>query len=135
MNAAELRPGDYITRASWAKKSVVIVTSIVGSIVHGTFNGQNATYVGDGWLLLERPAQKEPEAPVAEPEAPATEVKPKPVPKKRPKGAQEYKGNGKHYWQKVNGETKRLRVPGGWLYDTGTAAVFVPIPEVVGYAV
>lgn len=66
--------------------------------------------------------------------------------KARPRGAQEYKGNGKHLWQDVteDGTSKRLRVPGGWLYNTAVYVddefvsadtVFVPVPEVVGYAV
>lgn len=63
-------------------------------------------------------------------------------PKKRPHGAQEYKGNGKHQWEKVTAETMRLRVPGGWLYgeysrriDRVVNSTFVPVPQAVGYAV
>jgi hypothetical protein len=75
-----------------------------------------------------------------------------------PKGKQEYKGNGKHKWELVSadpkgaGHTYRLRVPGGWLYRTvstypgegfgpgdgdpiSVAQSFVPVPDVVGYAV
>jgi hypothetical protein len=40
-------------------------------------------------------------------------------------GAQLYKGNGKHRWEVVvglddgRGDTvRRLRVPGGWIYET-----------------
>lgn len=54
---------------------------------------------------------------------------------KRPHGAQEYKGNGKHDWEPVIGETERLRVPGGWLYQGKYDTVFVPVPEAVGYVV
>jgi hypothetical protein len=63
-------------------------------------------------------------------------------PKKRPHGAQEYKGNGKHNWERVTGETMRLRVPGGWLYgeysrriDRVVNSTLVPVPQAVGYAV
>ena len=83
-----------------------------------------------------------PEAPKAEPAKPAAT-------KKRPHGAQEYKGNGKHSWETVVSETTageaivRLRVPGGWLYATQSldnyeitsTMTFVPVPEAVGYAV
>lgn len=71
-------------------------------------------------------------------------VKPEAKAKKAPKGKQAYKGNGKHLWEDVLAEgisygyrTKRLRVPGGWLYrsDMDTASVFVPTPAVVGYAI
>lgn len=76
------------------------------------------------------------------------EMYPAPTPAKRktPKGAQAYKGNGKHCWELVaecdetNTITERLRVPGGWVYrdrtseETG-AGVFVPVPNVVGYVV
>jgi hypothetical protein len=60
--------------------------------------------------------------------------------RKPPKGDQQYKGNGKHDWEDVTEDsfTRRLRVPGGWLYiDTKyeSALVFVPVPEVVGYKV
>jgi hypothetical protein len=59
--------------------------------------------------------------------------------KKRPHGKQEYKGNGKHEWEDVTSGTRRLRVPGGWLYSHALygvpAIAFVPVPEVVGYAV
>jgi hypothetical protein len=72
--------------------------------------------------------------------------------KRRPHGAQEYKGNGNHKWEEVTvdakgaGHTYRLRVVGGWLYRTVSAApiagsapsvsvVFVPMPDTVGYAV
>lgn len=118
---SELNVGDLVTRAGW-DGCVVKVTEVSSNSLTVDYVGSVLRYRhSGGWELVEP--------------APTAEVKPKPAPKKRPKGAQEYKGNGKHYWQKVNGETKRLRVPGGWLYDTGTAAVFVPIPEVVGYAV
>jgi hypothetical protein len=73
---------------------------------------------------------------------PYVEPQPEPKPKKRPHGAQEYKGNGKHAWEKVTGETMRLRVPGGWLYgeysrriDRVVNSTFVPVPQAVGYAV
>jgi len=67
----------------------------------------------------------------------------KPKTKKAPKGAQAYKGNGKHEWESVAYAVERLRVPGGWLYQTyngdnyevSKAVTFVPVPEVVGYAV
>ena len=56
-----------------------------------------------------------------------------------PKGAQEYKGNGKHEWERVekDGVTDRLRVPGGWLYRDGfhNTVSFVPMPDVVGYKI
>ncbi len=77
--------------------------------------------------------------------------------KPTPKGAQAYKGNGKHKWELVTadakgaGHTYRLRVPGGWLYRTvssfkpfdgetegdiaAQSTVFVPVPNAVGYAV
>jgi hypothetical protein len=63
--------------------------------------------------------------------------------KKAPKGKQAYRGNGKHSWEPVTGNTVRLRVPGGWLYgrastvspETVRDAVFVPVPQAVGYAV
>lgn len=64
-----------------------------------------------------------------------------PAAKKRPHGAQEYRGNGKHAWEIVADDTKRLRVPGGWLYRYGNtyanehAITFVPVPEAVGYVV
>jgi hypothetical protein len=69
-----------------------------------------------------------------------------PVKRKAPRGAQAYRGNGQHDWEDVtaDGDTKRLRVPGGWLYATvsrvngkvkDTNKVFVPVPDVVGYAV
>lgn len=68
--------------------------------------------------------------------------KPEPVKRKAPKGAQQYKGNGKHAWEKVTAETMRLRVPGGWLYgeysrriDRVVNSTFVPVPQAVGYAV
>jgi hypothetical protein len=71
-----------------------------------------------------------------------TVVKDEPKPRKRPHGAQEYKGNGKHKWERVTGETMRLRVPGGWLYgeysrriDRVVNSTFVPVPQAVGYAV
>lgn len=73
---------------------------------------------------------------------PFVEKKPEPKPRKRPHGAQEYKGNGKHKWETVTGETMRLRVPGGWLYgeysrriDRVVNSTFVPVPQAVGYAV
>jgi hypothetical protein len=58
----------------------------------------------------------------------------------RPHGDQEYLGNGEHEWEEVcvsnnDGTTWRLRVPGGWIYDTPRGSVFVPMPEVVGYAI
>ena len=75
---------------------------------------------------------------------------PAPV-KARPRGAQEYKGNGNHKWEEVSvdakgaGHTYRLRVPGGWLYRTvstddrgytdAQSSCFVPMPDTVGYAV
>lgn len=61
--------------------------------------------------------------------------------KKRPHGAQEYKGNGKHAWENVTGNTVRLRVPGGWLYGKTMSGhvlantTFVPVPQAVGYSV
>jgi hypothetical protein len=61
--------------------------------------------------------------------------------RKRPHGAQEYKGNGNHEWEAVAEGTERLRVPGGWIYsvtyegDVASTSVFVPVPNVVGYAV
>ena len=37
-----------------------------------------------------------------------------------------------HEWEKVAPSTRRLPVPGGWIYDIGglenTSAVFVPFP-------
>jgi hypothetical protein len=56
-------------------------------------------------------------------------------PRKAPHGKQEYKGNGKHQWEDVASFTKRLRVPGGWLYRSDGSLAFVPVPEVVGYKV
>lgn len=63
-----------------------------------------------------------------------------PVQTKLPaKPSQVYKGNGKHTWEMVTPSgrvTQRLRVPGGWLYKPdGSAAVFVPMPEVVKHKV
>lgn len=58
--------------------------------------------------------------------------------RKRPHGKQEYKGHGKHVWEDIPTGypfTKRLRVPGGWLYNTYDTIVFVPVPNAVGYAV
>lgn len=63
--------------------------------------------------------------------------------KRRPHGAQEYKGNGEHEWEKVTGETYRLRVPGGWLYGRKRSygnsgygdTTFVPVPNAVGYVI
>lgn len=60
--------------------------------------------------------------------------------RKRPHGPQEYRGNGKHAWETAEtGDarfTRRLRVPGGWLYKYGeNTLVFVPLPEVVGYKI
>lgn len=56
-----------------------------------------------------------------------------------PHGPQEYKGNGKHDWERVNRTTCRLRVPGGWIYNIDgsrqVSNVFVPMPEIVGYKV
>jgi hypothetical protein len=77
---------------------------------------------------------------------PAPAAKPEPTTvRKRPRGSQEYKGNGKHAWETVHeGEsgasqfrTFRLRVPGGWLYryDEQGTITFVPAPEVIGYAI
>jgi hypothetical protein len=57
-----------------------------------------------------------------------------PVKTMNPKASQAYKGNGKHKWEKVVDCTYRLRVPGGWLYETTDeaggcpSAVFVPSP-------
>jgi hypothetical protein len=65
-----------------------------------------------------------------------------PKKKKAPKGPQQYKGNGKHAWERVTADTMRLRVPGGWLYgeyshrlSRVTNSTFVPVPQAVGYAV
>lgn len=76
------------------------------------------------------------------PEAPKVETTVLPPKKKTPKGAQVYKGNGKHTWEKSTDNTYRLRVPGGWLYGTKTdfgivvrGMTFVPVPTAVGYAV
>jgi hypothetical protein len=76
------------------------------------------------------------------PTYPATKYE---APKAAPKGNQKYLGNGKHDWQEVavDGQdtTERLRVPGGYLYRTvkeradAPAMTFVPMPDVVGYAV
>lgn len=75
------------------------------------------------------------------PAAPAV-IDPMPVVRKRPRGDQGYKGNGKHAWEKVvshPASVDRLRVPGGWLYANNFATprtlVFVPVPAVVGYAI
>lgn len=131
----EMKPGDYVTRLGWKSSSIIRVTEVTGMVMHGTFNGALDTYTGPGWMLVERPSAR-PTEPIAQPEPTVTEAPAAATPKKKsPKGEQQYKGNGKHYWTKVTGETKRLRVPGGWLYNTGNASVFVPIPEVVGYAV
>lgn len=84
--------------------------------------------------------------------SPAEGVVPVTVNRRRPNGPQAYKGNGKHKWELVTedpkgaGHTYRLRVPGGFLYRTvsvdqlvdepvAQSTVFVPLPEVVGYAV
>lgn len=75
---------------------------------------------------------------------------------------QTYLGNGKHFWESViegqelgelgdtfvTNDVDRLRVPGGWLYQTRTThysedavfnrvnnLVFVPMPEVVKHKV
>lgn len=60
--------------------------------------------------------------------------------KRRPRGAQEYKGNGNHAWEPVAEKLERVRVPGGWLYRSHDehgpmGATFVPVPDAVGYAV
>lgn len=64
---------------------------------------------------------------------------PAPVEEKRkaPRGAQAYRGNGNHDWEVVAEDTLRLRVPGGWIYsdNTNSSFVFVPMAEVVGYAI
>lgn len=59
-----------------------------------------------------------------------------------PHGKQEYRGNGKHEWEKVadaastqTSDTVRLRVPGGWVYKAGIGVAFVPTPAVIGYKV
>jgi hypothetical protein len=59
------------------------------------------------------------------------------VEEKPNKPPQTYKGNGKHVWEPVVDLTKRLRVPGGWLYTYGCegAMCFVPMPEVVKHKV
>jgi hypothetical protein len=59
------------------------------------------------------------------------------VEEKPTKPPQTYKGNGKHVWEPVVDLTKRLRVPGGWLYTYGCegAMCFVPMPEVVKHKV
>lgn len=64
-------------------------------------------------------------------------------PKRRPHGPQEYKGAGKHEWERVSPEgsiyesTFRLRVPGGWLYglEGSDKTTFVPMPDTVGYGI
>lgn len=54
----------------------------------------------------------------------------------RPHGPQEYRGNGKHDWETVNGGIDRMRVPGGWLYRGDyDKIVFVPMPDIIGYEV
>lgn len=62
--------------------------------------------------------------------------------KARPHGPQEYKGNGKHAWEKATNDPSfvpmyRLRVPGGWLYGERCSAqtTFVPMPTTVGYGI
>lgn len=62
------------------------------------------------------------------------------VSNRRPHGPQEYRGNGAHDWERVDMQTERLRVPGGWLYKfddifSTATMVFVPLPPVVGYHV
>jgi len=57
-----------------------------------------------------------------------------------PNGKEKYRGNGQHDWEDVVGQTFRLRVPGGWIYDVATNdgtsnSVFVPLPPALGYAV
>lgn len=43
-----------------------------------------------------------------------------------------YKGNGKHEWEPVIEGTKRLRVPGGFIYTVHySGPIFVPLPEMV----
>lgn len=71
---------------------------------------------------------------------PATAVKAKT--RAAPHGKQEYRGNGKHEWEKVadaastqTSDTVRLRVPGGWVYKAGIGVAFVPTPAVIGYKV
>jgi hypothetical protein len=59
---------------------------------------------------------------------------------KRPHGAQQYLGNENHEWEPVVEGTERLRVPGGWLYsvsweDGGGTMTFVPVPNILGYAI
>lgn len=70
--------------------------------------------------------------------------------------SQEYRGNGHHEWEPVTSlmhelgvhQTLRLRVPGGWLYQSSIYmnlpqteehftcdTVFVPMPAVVKHAV
>lgn len=79
------------------------------------------------WLITAYPLPKSVEA--------------KPAKRKAPHGPQKYKGNGTHTWEETAEGTQRLRVPGGWIYnlyndDNATeAAVFVPVPDVVGYSI
>lgn len=99
----------------------------------------NPGEIGDAYWSFERDNTKRftitVERETAAATAPATA-------KKRPHGKQEYRGNGKHEWETVVGNTVRLRVPGGWLYSktfggsqVSSNTTFVPVPEVVGYAV
>lgn len=93
-------------------------------------------------------------APVVDPAPEPVDPAPEPVAKKRsPNGAQAYKGNGNHKWEAVTedpkgaGATYRLRVAGGFVYRTVSYAApnspvvaaqsttFVPMPDVVGYAI
>ncbi len=61
--------------------------------------------------------------------------------KAAPNGKEKYHGNGQHTWEEVTLNTRRLRVPGGWLYavsyyeSSNDAIAFVPLPAAIGYAV
>jgi hypothetical protein len=124
MKSTDLKPGDVVTRKAW--RSTAVVKSISGTTVSLKFAMKSADCTQEiGWVLVSRAG-----------DAPITADAPVTPKKARPHGPQEYKGNGNHEWERVATNVMRLRVPGGWVYkDLGAGIVFVPTPEVVGYAI
>jgi hypothetical protein len=114
MKASELKVGDTVKLPGWGHDGYP-VSKIAGTTVYVDYKGHDYGYTGRSDWVVTKPA--------------------KPAKKTTPKGAQAYKGNGKHSWERVNTDTERLRVPGGWIYTRFGNPVFVPVPEVVGYAV
>lgn len=124
-----------------------VVGATTGDVRLVRFDGWNAGHSGaadDGntshWFLENHNARRLTITVLASP-ATAPVIPEARKAKKRPHGAQEYKGNGKHSWEVVTEQTVRLRVPGGWLYGRRVGSsvlahrVFVPVPQAVGYSV